>query len=287
MKPAYLKGDCMKYIYKYKILYLALVCLFAIISTKTVTLADNFKYKIVVNKGTNCVSIYRLENLSYVPYKAMICSVGANNGTPAGSYNLKERYLWRPLFGDVFGQYATRIDGDILFHSVYYKATSPDTLQTEEYNKLGTSASMGCVRLAAIDAKWIYDNCPPGTSVTIIENGTDPLPRPEAIVLGPRALYPHWDPTDPNPNNPWRNEGIKFDFTSLDKKVEASDKLTSEKLEGVICCGIYAYDTADNLIPYTIEHNIDPNKKGTYEVYYVAKDALGKSGKIKGYLTIE
>lgn len=250
--------------------------------------ADIYKYSITVNKETNCVTVYSIESDgTYTPFKAMICSVGANNATPSGSFTTKAKYTWRPLFGNVYGQYATRINGNILFHSVYYKTTSPDTLKAEEYNKLGTSASMGCIRLTVEDAKWIYDNCPVGTRVDIIDKGTDPLPRPKAIKLGENAPYPNWDPTDPNPENPWKNESVRFEYESLDKKVFASDKLTSEKLAGVVRHGVTAYDIAGNSIHYDLGYNIEPSTPGKYEVKYFATDVLGNYGEITGYITIE
>lgn len=250
--------------------------------------ADTNTYKITVNKSTNCVTIYKInEDGNYEPYKAMICSVGSNNGTPSGSFRTQDKYKWRPLFGNVYGQYATRINGNILFHSVYYKTTSPDTLKTEEYNKLGYAVSMGCVRLTAADAKWIYDNCPVGTAVNIVDSGTDPIKRPEAIKLGKNAKYPNWDPTDPNPENPWKNEGVKFHYTSLYKTVKSSDKLTAEKLAGVVRYGVTAYDTANNPINYLLAYNIEPTTPGKYEVKYYATDVLGNYGEITGFITIE
>ncbi|MDO5388465.1 MAG: L,D-transpeptidase [Clostridia bacterium] len=250
--------------------------------------ADVNTYSITVNKSTNCVTIYKINSKGeYEPVKAMICSVGANNGTPSGTFRTKEKYTWRALFGNVYGQYATRINGNILFHSVYYKTTSPDTLKWEEYNKLGTSASMGCVRLTAADAKWIYDNCPIGTEVKIIDNGSDPFVRPKAIKLGVNAKYPNWDPTDPNENNPWKTEGVKFHYKSLYKSVKASEGLTSEKLAGLIRYGVTAYDTANNPIDYLLAYDIEPTTPGKYEVKYYAKDVLGNYGEITGYITIE
>ena len=41
-------------------------------------------YRLTVNKGTNCVTVYEKQGNNYVPIKAMICSVGANDGTPSG-----------------------------------------------------------------------------------------------------------------------------------------------------------------------------------------------------------
>ena len=206
-------------------------------------------YRLTVNKGTNCVTVYEKQGNNYVPIKAMICSVGANDGTPSGVFNTCAKYTWRPLFGNVYGQYATRINGNILFHSVYYKKTDPSSLKTVEYNKLGQAVSMGCVRLTTADAKWIYDNCSLGTQVTIVNNGTDPLGRPKSIYLGKNASYPNWDPTDPNVNNPWHKEGVKFlaNYSSLHKTINASDNLTSQQLAEKIREGVTAYDTANNV----------------------------------------
>lgn len=33
-------------------------------------------YRLTVNKGTNCVTVYEKQGNDYVPIKAMICSVG-------------------------------------------------------------------------------------------------------------------------------------------------------------------------------------------------------------------
>ncbi len=249
--------------------------------------ADTYPYRITVNKSTNCVTVYKAdEKGEYKPFKAMICSVGSNNSTPSGTFKTEDKYVWRLLFGNVYGQYATRINGHILFHSVYYKKQSPDTLDTAGYNQLGRAASMGCIRLTAADAKWIYDNCSLGTQVTITDKGQDPLERPKAIKLGSTAPYPNWDPTDPNPDNPWKNEGVKFNYIALHKRVKA-DGLTSEKLAEVVRCGVTAFDTANNNIHYDLAYNIHPQKKGKYTVKYFATDVLGNTGEITGTITIE
>lgn len=163
-------------------------------------------YYIRVNRETNCVTAYQLNEttLQYTAIKSMICSVGRQGNTPCGSFPLQERYEWRELFGNVYGQYAVRIINSILFHSVPYYTDRQDTLKTEEFDKLGTAASEGCIRLQVADAKWIYDNCTEGTVVTIFDGTTedDPLPRPEAPTLS-GSDYPSWDPSDPIAANPW------------------------------------------------------------------------------------
>lgn len=165
---------------------------------------DRDAYHIKVNRAQNAVTVYEKdEGGAYtVPVRAMVCSTGEK--TPLGDYNTSRKYEWRPLFGGVYGQYATRIVGNILFHSVPYTQTSKDALAYEEYNKLGTSASMGCIRLSVEDAKWLYDYCAAGTLVTIYEDeDPGPLGKPEPLAIDVDSPNRGWDPTDPDPENPW------------------------------------------------------------------------------------
>lgn len=125
--------------------------------------SDTCPYRITVNLTDNIVTIYEKDSAGRytTPDRAFVCSAGSY--TPEGTFRTTNKYIWRPLFGDVYGQYATRITGSILFHSVPYLKQDKNTLEYDEYNKLGTTASAGCIRLTAADAKWIYDNCPSGT----------------------------------------------------------------------------------------------------------------------------
>ena len=165
-----------------------------------------FPYYIKINRKQNCITVYTSdENGEYtVPYKAMICSTGLYNATPRGTFHLSTKYLWRELYGKVYGQYATRITGGVLFHSVPYYKKSKSALCTEKYNKLGQQASMGCVRLTVEDAKWIADNCPSGTTVEIYDDDDPgPLGKPEAAHIDTDSPNKGWDPTDPDVANPW------------------------------------------------------------------------------------
>lgn len=168
--------------------------------------AATLPYYIRINRKQNCITIYSLdENGEYtVPYKAMICSTGLYNATPRGVYQISTKYRWRELYGNVYGQYATRIHGGVLFHSVPYYYKSNSALCTEKYNKLGQQASMGCVRLTVEDAKWIAENCPAGTTVEIYDSDDPgPLGKPEAVKIDTDNPNKGWDPTDPDENNPW------------------------------------------------------------------------------------
>ena len=167
---------------------------------------DGFYIK--VNYQENVVTIYiKDEEGNYTkPYKAMVCSTGI--ATPkSGVYKMSDRGEWGMMVGRVWAQYYSRINGQILFHSVPYTSKSPNKLEYWEYDKLGTTASAGCVRLTVEDSKWIYDNCPAGTEVEFYaDSNPGPLGKPEAFKISnaPENVR-GWDPTDTNPNNPWRN----------------------------------------------------------------------------------
>lgn len=148
-----------------------------------------------VNRNTCVITLYRgsLSN----PVASLICSVGLNGATPTGDFSIPgTKYRWHELFGSVYGQYCTVVTGNILFHSVYYYTYgNNNTLSVEQYNKLGTPASAGCIRVTVSGAKYIYDNLPGGAKVTIFDgtSADDPLGKPTYV----KATTTH-DPTDPN-----------------------------------------------------------------------------------------
>ena len=150
-------------------------------------------YWLQVNKGTNVVTVFRNDG---TPERAFVCSVGS--ATPIGTFYTPNKYRWHELDGPSYGQYCTRIVAGYLFHSVWYYRNGDYASQSYvQYNKLGTTASHGCVRLTVADAKWIYDNCELGTWIEIYDDAENPGPlgKPEAIKL-PKGSK--WDPTDPS-----------------------------------------------------------------------------------------
>lgn len=235
--------------------------------------AEQNLYSVIVNRRTNTVTVYTYdEEGDYtVPVRAMVCSCGEFNDeniTPTGEYSVYFKSRWHALFGDVYGQYITGFSGHYLFHSVPYKETEVDALKTEEFNKLGTNASQGCVRMLVADTKWIYDNIEVGTSVEVIDDtsSADALGTPPSVKID--TSIP-WDPTDPSKNNPYSDKlpvikGVK-DITvkknsDFDSKVEAVDSCGQDISEKIITTG-----------------NVITNKTGKYLVTYSVTDDLGKT----------
>ena len=163
-----------------------------------------------VNCTTNTVMIYTQdENGDFtVPDSVMLCSTGLDSegmSTPKGVYNLTgNRWEWLEMVDGTYGIYVTQFSGDFLFHSVpYTEYGNHGSLKPGEYDKLGTDASHGCVRLCIRDAKWIYDNMYNIYAVEIIDDANPgPFGKPEKPDLD-GSDYPGWDPTDEHPDNPW------------------------------------------------------------------------------------
>jgi len=199
-------------------------------------------YYIKVNYGAQVVTIYKKDSEGNytVPVKAMICSTGEY--TPkSGVYKIQSRWEWLRLEGYVFGHYSTQIVGNILFHSVPYLEKNPSSLEYWEYDKLGTYASAGCVRLTVADALWIFNNCARGTNVEFYSSSDQgPIGKPSAKkISNAEGNLKNWDPTDPNPNNPWKNykpEENKNTNTTVDKNnnttnTEENNQISNNEIE--------------------------------------------------------
>lgn len=161
-------------------------------------------YYIEVDRGMQVVRVYTIGEDGYYSLLAreMICSTDCfGYKPPNGVYALDgQKMRWMESLANSVEQYATRISGHILFHSLPYSNWYANTLQAEEYKKLGTDASIGCVRLLCIDAKWIYDNVPAGTPVRFMTGERD---EEKLAELAPPPLKSgKYDPTDPREDNP-------------------------------------------------------------------------------------
>lgn len=129
-----------------------------------------FPYKIVIDISDQRVYVGKWTGAAYTDLvKTMKCSTGKNaTPTPTGVYQAGgkaggEWYYFKDF--NCYAKWAYRIVGGILFHSVVY--SSSKKLVRSSVSNLGRKASHGCVRLTVEDAKWIYDNCPTGTTVYI------------------------------------------------------------------------------------------------------------------------
>lgn len=177
-------------------------------------------YLLVVYINTQSVVAYHAEDGQWVQKRVMICSTGRSDKyypTPRGNFKIPENYRYKKLgmkVGDYwYGQYASRITTNYLFHSTpIWEEAGRDVdlgktmVKLSQYEMLGQPASGGCVRLTVIDAKWIYDNCPIRTEVRIGDWDGPIAQKPPALIYEEPYMTGEdmgWDPTDPDPLNPY------------------------------------------------------------------------------------
>lgn len=242
-------------------------------------------YSLVVNRRTNTVTAYTYDDSKHytVPVRAMAasCGTGGDDITPTGEFELYFKEEWHALFDDVYGKYVSGIDGPYLFHSVPYETYGdPASLETDEFNKLSTNASQGCVRMMVADVKWIYDNCPLNTPVSIIdEDGSaDPLGTPPVVTVDESIK---WDPTDPDEENPYNGKSPTISGAQ-DRTVKKGEEFKAFE-------GVTARDICSNDITAKLEMmgTVITEKEGVYYVTYSVTDDFHLKTSVTVAVTVE
>ena len=126
-----------------------------------------------------------------------------------------------------------------------------------------------CVR----DVKWIYDNCPVNTRVTIYDDAANPGPlgKPETIKIPLDSPNAGWDPTDPDEANPWKDSHAMIkgaadlscrvgESIDIKKSVTATDTCGNDITDKIITIGRSTFDQA-----------------GDYSITYKVTDAIGST----------
>ncbi|MGC2873943.1 L,D-transpeptidase [Ihubacter sp. mB4P-1] len=286
-----------------KLISIALILslIFTMVFTTTSTVSAGSyagTYWLKVNEQRNVVTAYKKIDGKWKPWRAMLCSTGIGGATPKGTFYTQGRWNWGLLMNDVYGQYCTHITDDILFHSVYYTEGYDKSSQpTSQFNLLGSAASHGCIRLSVMDAKWIYENCKAGTKVTIYRSSyAGPLGKPEGITVS-QSRYQYWDPTDPDPANPYYRLKKPIITISSKKKTEvqygsayklknyvnAKDPNTSMNLKDRIKVSkVRKWSSAKKRY---VSARFSTKKLGTYKITYTVNDPY--SGKASQTIKIK
>lgn len=251
-------------------------------------------YSLHVNAKTGCITAYTYNSSEYyyLPVRSMVCSVAKDSSVYESEnpletifYQVGAKEEWQKEDDGKYYRYNTVIKHEgteFKFSSCAYEKESSSTLITEDYNKLGTAFTGGEIRLAAEDAKWIYDNCDEGTQIRIVGEGAkDELKRPNPIRISENAKYKNWDPTDPDKKNPYLK--IAPTFTGI-------EELHISKGSG---CDLYkdvdVFDTCMNPCgtAYKVDSKVLTEKAGKYIATYYYTDSLGHYGRADRTIIVE
>lgn len=251
--------------------------------TSTQQTAQTPTYQILVNRAANCVTVYTkdADGAYTVPVRSFVCSVGREGmETPLGAFQTSDYYTWRLMVDGSYGQYAIRFNRGILFHSVPYYTQTANDLEKDQFNLLGAGASLGCVRMAVSDVKWLYDNCEKGTSVIVYDDAQNPGPlgKPVQMQINVEHPFAGWDPTDPAEENPWNTIRPSLYLTQDmgDGVLYVPAGTTVEQLKqyvGLKNVQGQAYAPQDYIL--YINGNYDLNTPGAYRVWITGQDVAG------------
>ncbi|MCH5268315.1 MAG: L,D-transpeptidase family protein [Lachnospiraceae bacterium] len=180
------------------------------------------KYYIEVNRAACVVNIYLYDEKTGkydIPVRAFTVCVGLDVSTVAGAGGLNPksyytpignysvcsngqavRYPLKPMHEPdgsvIYARWAVHIVGNVYFHSIAVPQQSHYALSSTKFNRLGSPASAGCIRMAVADAKWLYDYIPTGTKVKIVKGNTK-KPGPLGKMKMIKSYGVNYDPTDP------------------------------------------------------------------------------------------
>lgn len=174
---------------------------------------------LVVYLGSQSVVGFEAKDGEWIGLRIMICSTGrAKHETPVGTYKITDRYPYKMLGtteeSHCYGLWASRFKTHYLFHSVPIGIDAGRDAEKghrmcnmRKFEKLGSVASDGCVRLTVADAKWIYDLSESQTvTVRVVKDKGPTAGKPPAVIWSEPYTDKNgygWDPTDPHPDNPY------------------------------------------------------------------------------------
>lgn len=191
--------------------------------TKILKIKKGTKLYIEVNRAACAVTVYAYDSKKkkyIIPVKTFAVSVGRDVSTVAGAGSLNihssftpignfsicsngsaVKYSLKPMYepngSTVYARWTSHIVGNVYFHSIAVGSQSHYALNPYTYNRLGSPASAGCIRMTVADSKWIYDYAATGSKVKIVVgNRSKPGPLGKAKTIKVTSSI-HYDPTDP------------------------------------------------------------------------------------------
>ena len=234
--------------------------------------ADGYPYMIKVNVAKNYAMVCAQdESGQYTKIvKIMSCCPFAGNMTLPLELPSAIKNEWSSLPDGKYARYATVFNG-VCISSVPYTAIANNALDAEQYNQLGKGTSSYNILTNVESAKWIFEKCNLGTTLQIYSDPNEQLSvdLPVSINIPLTSVNKGWDPTDDDPENPWKNESAKITGAS-NREVVRGEAVN-------LMQNIKAFDTCGNDITSSVlvMGDYDTNKVGTYDVTYYVADSLG------------
>jgi len=147
---------------------------------------DPDKYYILLDTSNQTVTVFEKDDEGEYTriVRRMLCTSGRteidptipdDKGTPTPNgvwkVGARERFGKFAAFAGEYARYWTQVVDGIYFHSIMFSKRDITKLKSSPYRNLGSKGSHGCIRLYVEDAKWLYYNACPGTTVEVTGKG--------------------------------------------------------------------------------------------------------------------
>ena len=152
-------------------------------------------YRIEIDLTNQICTVYGVysDKSSKALMSEFISSAKKGHTTPTGNFKIQGASGGRKAklrtakmsSGKSYAEYLCRFHGSKCMHGVpYSKRNTLGKVSKTEFNKLGTPASSGCVRMPIKLCRYIYNNCPVGTPVKVFKGtkGKYPMGRPKKYI---------------------------------------------------------------------------------------------------------
>ena len=158
-------------------------------------------YFLYFEKGSHTLVVFGVgdDNRYSVVVKTFLAAC-SKSLTPVGVWTLGDKEPWHQFGTTGYAMYGIRYAAEtgnrIFLHGPLYKEKDHFTLIRKYYDgdkRIGGDTTSGCLRMVVRAIKWIYNNCPSGTKIKIV-NGSPMGFTPPSL---PQLIYPYnYDPTD-------------------------------------------------------------------------------------------
>lgn len=129
-------------------------------------------YFLYLDKSDHIMTVYGKDDTGNytVPVKKFSVATGSSPSlTPVGTFTLGDKEEWHTwTWTNTYSPYCTEFDDGLYIHGPIYNSKDFDDVQQSSINEIGTNATSGCIRMYTEDCKWIYQNCPSGTKMQIV-----------------------------------------------------------------------------------------------------------------------
>lgn len=163
----------------------------------TPTPVPEFPYYLYVEKGSYTLTIYEMDEFGEYTkvYKTYRISHGGNK-TPTGTFTLGETERWHNFPDGGTVQYAVRYHARLYIHSPLYAEENAGKMWPKYYDGelgIGGSNTGGCLRMVTEASRFIYENCPAGTTLEIVNGSpkgtvSDPVPDRNGKRMDPTDI---------------------------------------------------------------------------------------------------